>query len=192
MVLARAGRSNGAAASMPAWKSSQPSGTVGPIDTRYFSEGESATERSTCPMTALFAYGDNHLYIGGVAAVYDVFFGEQVGGRYAHGAYLVQGDDGEPEFIAAFEYEHHHVAALDAQRLEKRGRLVALSLDVGKGEIDVAVFFVGPAEGLFVRGYASPFVDDVVSEVEIFGYVYMEVFDEIFLRGEVCLFQKFL
>ena len=138
------------------------------------------------------AYGDNHLYVGRVAAVDDVFLGEQVGGGYAHGSDFVQCDNREPELIAAFEYEHHHVAAFDAERQEKRGGLVAFALDVGKGEVDVVVFLVGPAKGFFVGRDAGPFVYDVVSEVEILGYVYVEVFDEIFLRGKFRLFQKFL
>lgn len=40
----------------------------------------------------------------------------------------------------------------------------------------------------FSRGDAGPFVYDIVSEVEIFGYIYTEVFDEIFLGGEFRLF----
>lgn len=71
---------------------------------------------------------------------------------------------------------------------KKAAGLIALSFDVGKREIDMVVLFIGPAKRFFLRGDAGPFVYDIVSEVEIFGYIYTEVFDEIFLGGEFRLF----
>ena len=100
----------------------------------------------------------------------------------------MQGDDREPEFVTAFEYKHDHVAPFYSQWEEKSGGFVALAFDVGKCEIDVVVLFIGPAKRFFLRGDAGPFVYDIVSEVEIFGYIYTEVFNEIFLGGEFRLF----
>ena len=62
-----------------------------------------------------FADCNDHLYIGGIATVYDVFLGKQMGCRDTYCADFMQGDDREPEFVTAFEYKHDHVAPFYSQ-----------------------------------------------------------------------------
>ena len=94
----------------------------------------------------------------------------------------MEGDNREPKLETAFEDEHHHVAVADAQRLEVGGRFVALAFDVGKGKVDAFAPVVGPEQGLLVGLDAGPFVYDVIPEVEILGYLYLEILHEVFLR----------
>ena len=61
-----------------------------------------------------FAGTDNHFDVGGIVTVDNVFSGQQMGGRDSHSSNLVQGDDGEPKFIPAFQYKHDHVSVSDA------------------------------------------------------------------------------
>ena len=70
--------------------------------------------------------------VGPGVAVYNVVLGKHVRGRNGHCTYLVEGQHRNPEFIASFEYEHHHVALAYAQLHEVGGGAVALFLDVGK------------------------------------------------------------
>ena len=134
--------------------------------------------------------GHDGLDVGGIATVDDILFGQQVRGGDTHGTQLVESDNREPELKAAFEYEHHHVAVADAQRLEIGGSLVALAFDVGKGEVDALAPVVGPEQSLFVGLDVGPFVYDIIPEIEVFGYLYLEILHEIFLRGERGLIQK--
>ena len=122
-----------------------------------------------------------HLDVGSVATVHDIFLCQQVGGGDNDGAQLVQGHDAEPEFIAAFQNEHHHVAVSDAEALEIAGRHVGVTLHVGKGKLAVFAFIVGPKQGRFVGLFGSPGVYDVVAEVEVLGDIYFQVFFEVLL-----------
>ena len=57
---------------------------------------------------------------------------------------LVESHNREPKLVVALEYQHHHVAASDTERLEERCRAVALALDVGKCELYLLSPVVGP------------------------------------------------
>ena len=53
-----------------------------------------------------------------------------------------------------------------------------------------SLYFVDPAQRALVRMRARPFVDDVVGEIKVLGNDDFEIFDEVFLARECCLFQK--
>lgn len=128
-----------------------------------------------------FACADNHFDVGSVAAVDDVFLRQQMGGGDDNGSQLMQGHNAEPEFVTAFQDEHHHVAVADAKALEVAGRLVGVALHVGEGELAVFALVVGPEQGGFIGLFGCPGVDDVVAEVEVLGYVYFQVLFEVLL-----------
>ena len=65
-----------------------------------------------------FSGSHYHLDGSGFAAVDDVLFREQVSGRDGYSPDFVQGYDREPEFVAAFQYQHDLVSAAYAQALE--------------------------------------------------------------------------
>ena len=119
---------------------------------------------------------------GHVAAVNDVLLGQQVGRGNHHRPQLVQREDREPEFVAAFENQHHRVALADAEAPEPRGRAVALAFEVGEGELNLLALVVGPQQGLFVGLLRGIGVNNVVGEIEIFGNADMQVPAEILLR----------
>lgn len=104
-----------------------------------------------------------------------------MGGGDDNGSQLMQGHNAEPEFVTAFQDEHHHVAVADAKALEVAGRLVGVALHVGEGELAVFAFVVGPEQGGFIGLFGCPGVDDVVAEVEVLGYVYFQVLFEVLL-----------
>ena len=144
------------------------------------------------PRDNLLSGAYNHFDVGSAVAVYNVFLCQKVGCRYDHCPYLVEGNDGKPKLIPSFQYEHHHVALADAEALEIGCRHVGISFHVGKGEVDVLCVVVGPAHGLLLRLFLCPCVHNVVSEVEVLGHLYLEVFSEILLRGKARLSQKSL
>ena len=59
-----------------------------------------------------FADAHNGFDACGLAAVDDVFGGEQVGGRDGGGAQAMEGQAGKPKLIASFEDEHDFIAPL--------------------------------------------------------------------------------
>ena len=136
------------------------------------------------------AGADYHLDVCGLAAVDDVLLRQQVGGGDDRRAQLVEGDDAEPEFVAAFQDEHHHVPAADAEALEVGGGAVGLALHVGEGEAAALALVVGPEQGQFVGLFGGPGVYDVIAEVEVFRHTDVQVLDEIFLRCKCGLSQK--
>ena len=133
------------------------------------------------------AHGHDGLDGGGVAAIHDVARREQVGSRYGHCAQLVQGGDGPPPLVAAFHDEHHHVAVPYAQLLEEAGGLVAVVLDVGKGELVLEALVVGPQQGFLVGLDARPLVDHVVGKVEILGNLDVKILHEVLVGIKVYL-----
>ena len=110
---------------------------------------------------------DDRLDVGRVAAIDDIFVGEEVGRRDHHCSDLVEGDDGEPELIAAFQDQHDHVTLPDAEGLKIGGGLVRLTLHVRECEIYVLALVVGPTKGHFVWVFFRPCVDYIVAEVEM-------------------------
>ena len=137
-----------------------------------------------------FARADNHLDVCSVATVDDIFLREQVGGGDDDGAQLVEGHDAEPELVAALQDEHHHVAAADAEALEVAGRHVGIALHVAEAELTVLALVVGPEQGGFVGLLGGPSVDDVVAEVEVLGYIYLQVVNEVLLGCKCGLLEK--
>ena len=113
------------------------------------------------------ATSDDRLDVCRVAAVDDVFVGEEVCGWDHHCSDLVEGDDGEPELIAAFQDQHDHVTLPDAEGLEVRRCLVRLTLHVRECEIYVLALVIGPTKGHFVWVFFRPCVDYIVAEVEM-------------------------
>ena len=67
---------------------------------------------------------DDHLDVGGLKAVFQVFGGEHVGCRNGNGSDTVECQEEEPEFVAAAQNQHHAVAFLDSLFYQKvRGAL---------------------------------------------------------------------
>ena len=62
----------------------------------------------------LLARANDHLDIGGVRPVHDILLGQQVRGGDHYRPQFMQGDDGEPELIATFQDQHHHIAPSDS------------------------------------------------------------------------------
>ncbi len=135
---------------------------------------------------------DDHLDVGGLVAIDDVLSREQVGRRDGDGAELVQGEDGEPELVAALEDEHDRVALPYPGRREEVGGLVAHVLELGVGERRLGASLVAPDEGGRVGPLAGELVHDVVGEIEARGHVDAEVFDEVFVGGVLGSSQIFI
>ena len=91
----------------------------------------------------------------------------------------MQCDNREPEFVTAFQDQHHHIAMSDSQRLEIGSRLIGVFLQIGKGEINMFALVVCPAQSLFVGG---PCIYYIISEIKVLGYFYLEILYKIFLR----------
>ena len=137
LLFGCSGRTNGAAFSRPLWKSSKPSGISGPTETTLFIEGESGSESMICWVITSSPRADDHLDIGGIRTIDDIFLCQQVGSRDHHCSQFMQRDNREPEFITAFQYQHDHITVADPQRLEISGSLVGILFQVGKGEVYV-------------------------------------------------------
>ena len=127
------------------------------------------------------ACANNHLDVSRLATVHNVFLRQQVGGGNDHSSQFVQGHDAEPEFVTSFQYKHHHITFADAERLEVRGRLVAVSFDICKSKLPVLLLVVCPKQGRFIRLGACPFVYNVIAEIEMLGHIDVEVLFEILL-----------
>ena len=125
-----------------------------------------------------------------VAAVFDIFGCEEVGGGYSHRTELVQGHDGEPELVVALEHQHHAVVAAYAETLEKRCSEVGEAFELAEGEASHISGLVGPEQGL-ARGFLlSPSVDHIISEIEVVGYFHLEIAHHIVVIAELCLPEK--
>ena len=74
----------------------------------------------------------DHFDIGSVAAIDNIFFGQQVGGRNDGCSQFVKGDGAIPELITAFQNQHHHVPTTDTQTLEVRSGHICVTLHFGK------------------------------------------------------------
>lgn len=133
---------------------------------------------------------DDHLDIGGIIAIYDVFSREEVGGGNDDGAEFVQGDDGVPKSLSAFENDHDLVAMPDAECLEVGSGTVAEVFDLGKGEIAMFAGIVGPAKGALGRVGFGPCINNVISKIELLRDIYFEVLTKVFLRSIAGLCDK--
>ncbi|OAV75832.1 hypothetical protein Barb7_00525 [Bacteroidales bacterium Barb7] len=132
----------------------------------------------------LFPYANNHLDVRRIVPVGYILFRQQMSSRYDHRPQLVQGNNGKPELIPPLQYQHHHIAVPYPQRLEISRRPVRICLYIGKGEINMFPLVVCPANSPFLRSFLRPGIHYVISVIEIFRYVYLEVLLEIFLRLE--------
>ena len=81
-------------------------------------------------------------------------------------AELMQTEDREPELVMTLEYEHHAVAALDAEGFEVVRALRGGALDVGVGEAALRLIAVEMDHGECVRLLASERVHHVECKVE--------------------------
>ena len=90
------------------------------------------------------AHADDGLHGGCIVAIDDVMAGEHVRSRNRHGPEFVQGKHRNPPFQSALLDEHHHVAAPDVKGMQVRCSLVALALEVGKGESALSALVVRP------------------------------------------------
>ena len=82
--------------------------------------------------------------IGGVVAVNQIFFCEQVGGRDNDSTDFVQCYNGEPKLVTAFEDCHYDISFFNAQALEIGCRLVGMALHIGKSKFAAFTLIVGP------------------------------------------------
>ena len=130
------------------------------------------------------ARADDHLDIGGIRTIDDIFLCQQVSSGDHHSSQFMQRDNREPEFITAFQYQHDHITVADPQRLEIGGCPVGLFLQVGKGEIDMFPLVVCPAKRNLIGGFFRPCIYYVISEVEVLRDFYLEILSKIFLRLE--------
>ena len=132
----------------------------------------------------ILAGTNDHLDIGCIRTIDDIFFRQQMGCRDHHGSQFMQCDNREPEFITAFQYQHDHVAVPDSQRLEISGCPVGVFLQVGEGEVDMFSLVVCPAQSNLIGFFFRPRIYYVISEVEVLRDFYFEILYKIFLRLE--------
>ena len=104
-------------------------------------------------------------------AVHKVAHRQHVGGRYHHGAQLVEGYGSKPVFVVAFEDDHDPVAPAYAGCPENIGHLVAVSLYIVKSKDMFFVFGIAPDKGSLSRRHIGEPVDHIVSEIEVFRTV---------------------
>ena len=128
------------------------------------------------------ARADDHLDIGGIRTIDDIFLCQQVGSRDHHCSQFMQRDNREPEFITAFQYQHDHITVADSQRLEISGSLVGIFFQVGKGEVYVFPLVVCPTQRNLIGFFFRPCIYYVISEVEVLRDFYLEILYKIFLR----------
>jgi hypothetical protein len=102
----------------------------------------------------------------------------------------VQCNDAEPELVATLQDEHHHVAVANAQALEIAGRHVGIALHVGKRKLAVLALVVGPKQSGFVGLFGCPGVYNIVSEVEVIGYINLQVLYKVLLGSKCGLFEE--
>ena len=135
---------------------------------------------------------DDGLDAGPLVAVYDVVLGEHVGGGYGHGAQLVEGEHAEPPLVVPLEDEHHLVAMAYAEALEVGGGAVGLVFQLREGGSHFLAPLAGPEEGELVGVLLCPRVHHVVGEVEVLGYLEVQVSLVVLLGGEAGLREKSL
>ena len=135
---------------------------------------------------------DDGLDAGPLVAVYDVVLGEHVGGGYGHGAQLVEGEHAEPPLVVPLEDEHHLVAMAYAEALEVGGGAVGLVFQLREGGSHLLAPLAGPEEGELVGVLLCPRVHHVVGEVEVLGYLEVQVSLVVLLGGEAGLREKSL
>jgi hypothetical protein len=133
---------------------------------------------------------DDHLDIGSIVTVDDVFGGEKVCSGDDDGAEFMQGNDGIPELLPAFEDDHDFVAMPDTEGLEKGSCTVAEVFDLGKREIAVFAGIVSPTEGTLGRVGFGPCINNIISEIELLRDIYFEVLTKVFLRSIAGLCNK--
>ena len=91
-----------------------------------------------------FAGTNNHFDIRGIAAIYNIFFGQQVSGRNNDSTEFMQSYNAEPEFKTTFQYQHYHVTMTDAEALEIRSCHVRIAFHVGKRKLVVFTLIISP------------------------------------------------
>ena len=121
------------------------------------------------------AAADDGLDLGGFATVDNVVGCQQEGGRNGHRSYFLEGQHGGPEGDAAFEDEHHEVAAADSQRGQVAGNLVGFALEVGKSKPALRLGGTCPQQGKFVRRLSSPGVHYIVCKIEMLGNIELQI-----------------
>lgn len=87
---------------------------------------------------------DNPLDMGGIKAVYKIFFGQQICGGNSHRSYLMQAQQGKPEFIVALEDQHYSVASPNPLGSEEIGGLITVFGKIGEGKGVFFAFIVTP------------------------------------------------
>jgi hypothetical protein len=137
-------------------------------------------------------HADYHLDVRGVAAVDDIFGGEQVGGGNRYGAELVERQESGPELVPPLEHQHHGIPLADSRGPEYRGGLVRKALQVGVGEGGLGALLVAPDEGALVAARTGELVHDVVREVEGCRGLEGEAAGEILVGGEFDRIEKSL
>ena len=113
--------------------------------------------------------GDYHLYVRGVAAVDDVLFGELEGRGDRGRAHFAECDKCEPHLGTLLQYQHDAVALADSKIGEQISYAIGVFLDVSECEFRLVAVVVEPEQRRLRRLKPSVFVDDIVTEVEIFG-----------------------
>ena len=128
-----------------------------------------------------FSRSNNHFDSSGLAAVNDIFLSQQVGSRNHYCPYLVKGNDREPEFITAFQNQHHLVAMSDTQTLEVRSRHIGIFFQISISKLNMFSFIVCPKKSVFIRTLGSPCIYYIITKVKVFGHFYFEVLYKILL-----------
>ena len=136
----------------------------------------------------LFASADNHLDIGCIATIHDVFLGQQVSGRNHDRTQLMQGDSREPEFDTALQDKHDHIAMANAQALEIRSSSIGLFLQFCISILMFQSLVVSPEDCILFRTFGSPCIHYIIAEVEVFRNLNLEVLYKFLLRGIFSLF----
>ena len=102
------------------------------------------------------------------------------GGNH-HRTQLVQSDNGIPELITTFQYQHHHITATDTQTLEIRRRHIGIFLQVGISILSGFPFIISPQQRFLVGFLGSPRIYYIITEIKIFGYLNLQVLYKILL-----------
>ena len=136
----------------------------------------------------VLAHADNTFDARALHTILDVMRGEHVRGGDGHGAQLVEGKHAKPKLATALQDEHHHVAASHAERLEIGGRAVRYFFQLGKGEASALALVVCPKERQLFRLFVCPYVNYVITEIEMFGHNELQIVPKILLVLKGCLF----
>jgi len=125
-------------------------------------------------------------------AIGDVSRGEHVGGGNGDGTQFAQCHHRQPPLIVSLEDKHHLVAVPDAKALKVCRDAVGLLFELPEGGDDLLAALAGPYHAHLVGVLLCPSVHHVVGEVEMLGYLILQVLLELLLRSKVGLRQKFL